>query len=198
MFARIAFAIPFGAVVTAGLLFMMHLFIATGEGETDATAARIVDFVRITRTETAQPRTERPDPPQPAEPAPEMPAPDSGTEFGNELRIALAGPEVSFNADLGGTGFGGSDGEYLPLVKVAPVYPPRALSRRLEGYVIVEFVVTSSGAVADVIVVESTSEIFERAAIEAALRFKYKPRVVDGNPIAVAGVMNKITFKLDA
>jgi protein TonB len=87
-----------------------------------------------------------------------------------------------------------SDGEYLPIVKVAPVYPTRALQRRLEGYVIVEFVVTANGSVRDVAVVESSDAVFERAAIEAALKFKYKPRVVDGSPIEVAGVQNRITF----
>ena len=81
---------------------------------------------------------------------------------------------------IGGVGFGVSDGEYLPIVKVAPVYPSRALSRGLEGYVIVEFTVMSTGAVRDVSVVESTSSLFERAATTAALKFKYKPRVIDG------------------
>jgi protein TonB len=84
------------------------------------------------------------------------------------------------------------------VVKVAPVYPMRALQRRLEGYVVVEFVVTSSGAVRDVTVIESTAEIFEEAAVEAAMKFKYKPRIVDGTPIEVPGVRNQITFKLDA
>jgi protein TonB len=29
------------------------------------------------------------------------------------------------------------------------------------------------------------------------LKFKYKPRIVDGEPIEVAGVQNKITFQLE-
>ena len=39
---------------------------------------------------------------------------------------------------------------------------------------------------------------FEQAAIEAALKFKYKPRTVDGEPIEVPGVQNRITFTLKA
>ena len=93
-------------------------------------------------------------------------------------------------------GFGVTDGEYLPIVKVAPVYPSRALSRGLEGYVIVEFTVTRTGTVTDVVVVESTSTLFERAASEAALKFKYKPRVIDGEAVEVPGVRNKITFEI--
>ncbi|SVD91537.1 uncharacterized protein METZ01_LOCUS444391, partial [marine metagenome] len=92
---------------------------------------------------------------------------------------------------------GVSDGEYLPIVKVAPIYPARAASRGLEGYVILEFTVTRAGTVRDVFVVESTSSIFERAATTAAYKFKYKPRVIDGEPVEVPGVRNKITFVLE-
>jgi protein TonB len=99
--------------------------------------------------------------------------------------------------NVGGVGFGISDGEYLPIVKVAPVYPSRALSRGLEGYVIVEFTVTRQGTVRDASVVESTSTLFERAAVDAALKFKYKPRVIDGEAVEVPGVRNKITFEIE-
>ena len=90
------------------------------------------------------------------------------------------------------------DGEYLPIVKVAPVYPRRALQRGIEGYVIVEFIVTKQGSVRDPVVVEANPQgIFERAAMDAALKFKYKPRVVNGEPTEVAGVQNRITFEID-
>jgi protein TonB len=118
--------------------------------------------------------------------------------FGNTIEIALAKPDIRFGAEIGGTGLVASDGEYLPVVKVAPVYPMRALQRRLEGYVVVEFVVTASGNVRDVVVVESSEPVFEQAAIDAAMKFRYKPRIVDGEPVAVAGVQNRITFKLNA
>jgi protein TonB len=198
MFARIAVALPLGAAVTAGLLFMMHLFIETGQGSSDSTVARIVDFVRIEREETVQATDERPERPDPLEAAPDMPQPEFAESFSSSFEIALAKPDVEFGADIEGTDIGVSDGEYLPIVKVAPVYPMRAIQRRVEGYVIVEFVVTASGAVTDVTVVESSAPIFEQAAIEAAQKFKYKPRVVDGVAIEVSGVQNRITFKLNA
>ena len=97
-----------------------------------------------------------------------------------------------------GVAAGTADGDYLPIVKVAPVYPQRAIDRGIEGYVIVEFTVTKTGAVRDPKVVEyHPSTIFNKAAIDAALKFKYKPRVVNGEPIEVHGVLNKITFKLE-
>ena len=65
-------------------------------------------------------------------------------------------------------------------------------------FVIVEFTVTKQGAVRDPIVVEANpSGIFEQAAIDAAMKFKYKPRVVNGEATEVSGVQNRITFQID-
>jgi len=88
------------------------------------------------------------------------------------------------------------DGDYLPIVKVAPSYPA-ALSAGLEGYVVLEFEVTSTGKVANPIVIESSpEEVFDQAAMNAVLKFKYKPRVVAGKAVSVAGVRNRLNFKL--
>jgi len=199
MFARIAFAVPFGAAVTAGLLYMMHLCIAVGEGRSDHEAYRIVDFVRVDRSEVVETREKRPDPPETPRPVPDMPRPDATHDFQTAIHVAVLKPGLERGVELGGPGsFTVSDGEYLPMYKPEPRYPMRALQRRLEGHVVVQFVVTVSGSVRDVVVVESTSEIFEAAAVEAALKFKYKPRIVDGVAIEVAGVQNRITFRLQA
>jgi protein TonB len=90
-----------------------------------------------------------------------------------------------------------AEGDYLPIVRVAPVYPARALSRGLEGYVDMSFTVTPTGTVEDPVVMFSTSSLFERAAIRAVLKFKYKPRVVDGVPVRVPNVKTRITFKIE-
>lgn len=91
-----------------------------------------------------------------------------------------------------------ADDEYVPIVKVAPIYPALAASQGLEGYVVVEFTVTPAGTVRDVVVIESSNELFHQAAIEATHKFKYKPRVVSGRPVEVPGVRNKITFVVEA
>jgi protein TonB len=38
--------------------------------------------------------------------------------------------------------------------------------------------------------------VFDSAALKAAFKFKYKPKVIDGEPVATAGVQNKISFEL--
>ena len=195
---RYAFSIALGAVVTFGLLFVMQLLIATGRGALSDTASfRITDFVRVERNEVIETKKQKPEKPPEPESPPEMPSPSNADAFDNAMAVSMSAPSLDANISIGGIGFGFSDGEYLPIVKVAPVYPSRALSMSLEGYVIVEFTVTRTGTVRDVSVVESTDTVFERAATEAVLKFKYKPRVIDGEPVEVPGVQNKLTFVIE-
>lgn len=88
--------------------------------------------------------------------------------------------------------------DYLPILKVAPIYPASALSMRIEGYVVLEFTISRTGAVKNVVVVESSNPLFEQSATEAAYKFKYYPRIVDGQPVEVEGVRNRLTFDLRA
>ena len=68
----------------------------------------------------------------------------------------------------------------------------------IEGFVVVEFIVTKTGSVKDAQVVKAQPEgVFDRAALDAVAKFKYKPRVVDGVAMEVAGVQNRITFEID-
>ena len=90
-----------------------------------------------------------------------------------------------------------SDGEYLPIVKVAPIYPPRAATRGLEGHVIVRYTVGADGSTRDAVVIESTSTLFDRSAIESTLKYKYKPRIVNNTAVDVPGVTTKIIFALE-
>ena len=84
---------------------------------------------------------------------------------------------------------------FLPLVRVAPAYPARALSRHLEGYVDMSLTVTTTGKVKDPVVLYSTSPLFEKAAIRAVRGFSYQPRIVNGVPVEVPGVKTRISFK---
>src|SRR5690606_36597649 len=103
------------------------------------------------------------------------------------------------NLDTGGFSFGAGEGEYLPIVKVAPIYPASAASRGIEGYCVVEYTVTINGSVRDVSVVEEecSSSAFRRSSVEAARKFKYKRGVVNGEAVEVTGVRNRFTYVLE-
>lgn len=201
MVSRIGVSIVLGAIITWGLLGLMQLLIASGQDAiTDVDVGHIVDFVRVKPEETLAKKERKPEkPPMPEQPPPDAPKPQNDNIDPSADAISVAQVPVSANMDIGSSfGLAVSDGDYLPIVKVSPVYPRRALQRGIEGHVIVEFTVTRQGTVRDPFVVESTSSLLEKAALEAVLKFKYKPKVVDGEPVEVAGVQNKITFRLES
>ncbi|GGD65733.1 protein TonB [Lacimicrobium alkaliphilum] len=200
---RLVIALVLAAAVTLGLFFLMQSLIQMGGSAlTEPAQGSVLDFVRVKEEEMVEKKDRKPKkPPKPEEPPPQMEQPQMDSPTPN----AEGGAGMNFSADVGGDmaisgglALEGGDGEYLPIVKVAPVYPRRALQRGIEGYVIVEFTVGKQGSVKDPFVVEANPEgIFEQAAMEAALKFKYKPRVVNGEAAEVSGVQNRITFQID-
>ncbi|MDH5618352.1 MAG: energy transducer TonB [Gammaproteobacteria bacterium] len=200
MLGRYVISIVVGSIVTVSLLFVMQLLIVTGkQALTDPRERHKLEFVRVKRNENLNVEDIVPEkPPKPPETPPETPPQDMDNVNPDAPTINVAPPTVSANTDIGGPGgMNIAEGDYLPIVRVAPVYPARALSRGLEGFVDLSFTVTTTGSVENPIVIQSTSSLFERAAIRAVLKFKYKPRVVDGVPVSVPGVKTRISFQLE-
>lgn len=188
--------------VTLGLLWSMQALISGGNNVlTEAPRGNVLDFIRLKKEEAIVKKDRKPQKPQkPKEPPPQMQQPQMQQANPNADAVSTSfTAEVDTSGGLtGGLSLGGGDGDYLPIVKVAPIYPRRAQSRGIQGFVIVEFTVTTNGSVRDPIVVQAEPEgVFDRAAMDAALKFKYKPRVVDGEPTEVSGVQNKISFEID-
>lgn len=189
-------------MIAFGLFWLMQYLITTADRGLDESAyGHVVDFVRVKPDENIERKKPKPEkPPQPDEPPPEPPPPSMENLTPETQAMAVSAVNVDPKINLSSSGFGlaPSDGEYLPIVKVTPIYPRRALSRGIEGYVIVEFTVTKQGTTKDHRIVESKPPgVFDTAALQAASKFKYKPRVVDGEPIEVPGVQNKITFEIE-
>ena len=200
MIGRFAFSILVGSAVTLSLLFVMHLLIEHAEDAIQTEKTRYqLDFVRVKRNETLNTEDFTPEkPPKPPELPPEVPPQDMDSVDPNAPTINIPAPPVVTDLSIGGPGgMNIAEGDYLPIVRVAPVYPARALSRGIEGYVDMSFTVTTTGTVKDPIVEYSTSSLFDRAATRAVLKFKYKPRVVDGIPVDVPGVKTRISFQIE-
>lgn len=89
------------------------------------------------------------------------------------------------------------DRPLIPLVRVAASYPSAARNAGREGYVDLRFLVTATGQPADIEVVYASHPIFRNAALRAVARFKYKPRVHNGEAVAVNGVETRIRFKME-
>ncbi len=202
-----------GVIVTLALFYLMQALISGADSAlTDDKIGNLVDFVRVKQDQDVQQKQRKPKkPPPPDEPPPETPPQNFNVNV-DKTGFSMNSLDANIGIDIGSGGFGISDGEYLPIVKVQPQYPRRALSRGMTGWVIVEFTVTAQGTVGSPFVVsncgwiknarneggceDNPNSVFDSAAIKAASKFKYKPKVIDGDPVETAGVQNKITFEL--
>jgi protein TonB len=193
MLLSILLAIP----VVVGLFMVMHSLIDRDFENPEVSNTKIADLVQPDEDIQLESTVAKPDKVEdPEEPPPEMQM--MQIDLNMDTDIENSAPVASVEVNISTTGMSSGDGEYLPIVKVAPIYPRRAQSRGISGYCIVEYTVTTSGAIRDPQAVDcEPAGVFEKASVKAALKFKYKPRVVDGEPIEVAGVQNKFTYTLE-
>jgi protein TonB len=198
MIPRYAISLVTGVLVTFSLLWVMQVLIATGKKAlVDEAEFSLGDFIRVQREEIVQRDEDEPEPPPEVdEPPPETPDTQMD-DLDTSQSLTMGGAAGKIDISMQGGSIGLGDGDYLPIVKVAPIYPRRAQTRGLDGQCLIEFTVTTTGTVKDAFAVECTSSLFQKASVNAALKFKYKPRVVDSVPVEVQGVQHIITFKLE-
>ena len=193
MLISILLAVP----VVVGLFMVMHSLIDREFENPEVKNTKIADLVQPDEDIQLETATRKPEKVEdPEEPPPEMDMVQ--IDLNMDTNIENNAPLATVDLNINTTGMSSGDGEYLPIVKVAPIYPRRAQTRGITGYCIVEYTVTTSGAIRDPVAVDCQPQgVFEKASVKAATKFKYKPRVVDGEPIEVAGVQNKFTYTLE-
>ena len=183
--------------VAIGLFYIMQSLVDRDFKQEDSKARKIADIIvpdKVIETNLKEVLPEKIEDPE--EPPPDL----EPIEFDSDVDMGVVNnaPTTGNTLKLNSSGMSSGDGEYLPIVKVAPIYPRRAQTRGISGYCIVEYTVTKTGSIRDPQAVDcQPSGIFDRASVKAAAKFKYKPRVVDGEPIEVAGVQNKFTYELE-
>ncbi|NNK98826.1 MAG: protein TonB, partial [Xanthomonadales bacterium] len=175
---RIVIGLVVSLAVTLSLFWLMQYLIETADRTLNEDGAgNLVDFVRVKRDESIQRRQLKPKkPPPPDTPPPQPPTPQLDNLDANAEKIAISEVPVETDIEMtGGFSLGVGEGDYLPIVKVAPIYPNRALTRGIEGFCVVQYTVTKQGTTKDPVVIDSqcTSSLFHRASINAALKFKY-------------------------
>lgn len=197
MMTRYLTSASLGMTMTFGLLYLMHILIDTGESvRNDPFKVPNLSWI-LPQANDSPPIVDDPiePPPQPLIP-PANRAPQtteaSGAVTGLPVPVQHPG---GYKPRLQTTAF--TDGPLINIVRVQPTYPMRALTQNLEGYVTVGFDVSAEGAVTNVFVLDSSHGIFEKAAIDAAYRFRFKSRVVDGIPVATTGMRNRFRFEIE-
>lgn len=187
-------------VITLLLFYMMQALIATGtELEQRVNVVKIVDATMPEIEMEVVREVERPEPIEQLDtPPPDVP--DRANNLDNTPGLSFERSTINLDAglDIGAAGISITDGEMLPLVNVTPQYPTRAASRGIEGWCQVSFTVTATGGVSDVIVVDAEPQgIFDSSSVRAAEKFKFQPKVVDGQGVPVPNVQYVFRYQLE-
>lgn len=88
------------------------------------------------------------------------------------------------------------DKEPVARVQVKPNYPYEMVSRGVTGHAVVAFIVTSSGDVVGAYAVSSSHREFEQPAVEAVMRWKFRPGRKDNRPVNTR-VQQLVQFTLE-
>lgn len=196
----------YAAGLTFAVFWTLHLLIAGGryladQGESLAT----VDFVRLkkdseleTRERKKPPKPEPPKTPPPPKMQIDTPPPDAPpTPFQmpkmNLPTTITGGPFLG--SFVGGDMSGTSD--LIPLVRIQPQYPREAARDGIEGSVTFEVTINPDGTVRSARVLKAQPRgVFESAALQSILKWKFKPKIVDGKPVETTGIQ-QIDFKMN-
>jgi protein TonB len=208
-----------GGLAMNFLLFaVMHSLVTQRtEGDTRSQVRPVFEFLRLKREETTERKTRRAPERKASRPAVNA-APLAIAKSAAPGRQAIAAPAGDFTPGfslagrpylgaVGDVGGGGGPGEgtgsgfgseAIPLVRVNPLYPPRAQSRGVEGWVLLQFTITPQGTTKDIEVLDADPKgYFERAAKDAVRKYKYKPRIENGVAVDWPGVQLVISFEIE-
>ena len=205
---KYAAGIGFSSAITLALFFVMVILISLGDtGMKEDTSVKLADIVMPDREiDTFMTEVEKPD--KPEEQPEDIAQPELDLAPLTGIDVSIAKPKPNFKA--GGSFF--RDGEYIPLFKVVPIYPRRAQERGTMGYALVEVTITDTGSVENAQTIEGycsskrpddpevqfrPCSMFNSASARAALKLKYKPKIVDGRAVPVDGVLHRFTYILD-
>ncbi|AMG29437.1 energy transducer TonB [Grimontia hollisae] len=213
---RMLLALPFGVAIALGLFALMATMV-TPPPNSEAGEDTLFAFdVFMSEPESEIERRDRVAPPKPdvPPPPPSMQMSAVTTTAVSAPSIQATMPDVSMDIQVEGMninmpaiaapivgspspGFGQGNQSAMPLVRVQPSYPARALKRGIEGYVIVSFTINEEGRPTDMRVVEaSPKRVFDREALRALKKWKYSPLLVDGKPVPQPGQTVKLEFTL--
>ena len=200
-------ALILGVLISLGLFFLMQSLIDSGEQNTNASSeGQIMEFIRIREDETLSIKDRRkpkkPKPPKEPPPPPKLIVEKQVKPTMNRIKIEI--PNIDLPSIAGGGPFLGNwagnplaEGDVLPIVRIDPQWPREALVEGIEGYVVVEVTIGADGSVKDVRVIQAEPKrMFDRNVIRAVLKWKFKPRIINGVPVERKAIQ-MLEFTLD-
>ena len=190
-------------VVFILIFFALSTLVQTEDTFVTRSKTQAFDFIRHQKDSDLQYKNRK----KPEEPKPKKQLPLPKIKLQQEpmkpqLKMqAFELPKLSlvnqFKGDLlVGANVGNMSMEVIPLVRIAPIYPKRALRMRQEGSVTLTFIINPNGTVRNVKVKSSKPKrIFDAAAIRSIKRWKFKPKLQNGKAVSQQG-QQTIVFSL--
>ena len=206
--SRFLASLLLGVAVTLVLFFIMQALIDSGDQAYRSDSdGQIMEFVRIKDDESLSLKDRRkpkkPEPPKEPPPPPKMIVEKQVKPTMNKVKIDI--PNIDLPTIAGGGPFLGNwagnplaEGDVLPIVRIDPQWPREALVEGIEGYVIVEVIIAADGSVASAVIIESVPRrLFDRNVIRAVLKWKFKPRIINGVAVERRAIQ-RLDFSLDS
>jgi protein TonB len=178
-------------IVTGSIFAVMNGMVSSdGAQNNNQGEQTVIDFIRLKQdSESRIKQRDKKEPPRPKKPP--MPPEQAAQKNTPMKQIAMRMPNISPDLSLAnrsllgdaqiGMGFG--DGDVIPLVRMPAQYPNKAKRRNIEGFVKARLEVNIQGTVDSVEIINSKPRgIFERSAIRALYKYKFKPQIIDGKP----------------
>jgi protein TonB len=201
-------AMILGVIISLALFFLMQALIDSGEQDYRASnEGQIMEFIRIKDDENLsfkdRIKPKKPTPPKEPPPPPKLIVEKQAKPTVNKIRIEI--PNIDLPTIAGGGPFLGNwqgnplaEGDVLPIVRIDPQWPREALVKGIEGYVVVEVTIASDGSVRGASIIESVPKrMFDRNVIRAVLKWKFKPRIINGVPVERKAIQT-LEFKINA
>lgn len=202
---RLFLALPLAGALGLALFSFMAWMVDNGHQRSpDNSETLSFNMVMVEQEQEVQRRQRAvPEKPEMPEPPPEAQASQSQAEV-TPLNSMSSLPSLDLNTSIDGLAINapifsdfGSNQQAMPLYRVEPRYPAKALKRGAEGHVIMSFTIDETGRPIDIQVTDANPRrMFEREAMRALKKWKYQPKVVDGKAIAQVGQTVKLEFKL--
>jgi periplasmic protein TonB len=194
---RYPIGFAFGFLFMLVMYWVMWRLVSVPVDAISLQTATRVEFTRMRQDSEVQKKQDEKVQPDKPPPVPEVPQLNFA-KGSVENNVAQLTPVVDAGSAMSKMKMtAGSDRDIIPLVRINPDYPPRALSRGIQGWVIVQFTISATGTVKDPKVVDSSNSIFNEAALKAIARWRYNPKVEEGVAVERVGVQTKLVFQLE-
>ena len=189
--------------ITMVLFAFLHALISRRGDMGDVQAIVKIEFTRLheeSEIEKRKPDKVKQEKAEQAPPPPDMKMQSAAVDLsGGGGMGAIQTLVEAQTKSMGNLTQGGGDRDAVPVVRIDPDYPMQARQRGIEGWVVVEFTISTAGTVKDATVLASEpGNVFDRSALNAVRKWKYNPKVQGGKPVERSGVKVRLDFQMES